>query len=84
MRETLLEFTENPEFQKTLHGLVSQYFDSNSIVAKVEEIVQKRLDELTPKMVKDIIQEMIRMHLGWLVVWGGVFGGILGFFAYFI
>ena len=84
MRETLLEFTENPEFQKTLHGLVSQYFDSNSIVEKVEEIVQKRLDELTPKMVKDIIQEMIRTHLGWLVVWGGVFGGILGFLAYFI
>lgn len=84
MRETLAEFTKNPEFQKTLHGLVSQYFDSDSIVKKVEEIVQKRLDELTPKMVKDIIQEMIRTHLGWLVVWGGVFGGLIGFFAYFI
>ncbi|MFK7825256.1 MAG: DUF445 domain-containing protein [Oligoflexales bacterium] len=84
MRETLLEFTENPEFQKTLRNLVSQYFDSDSIVEKVEDIVQKRLDELTPQMVKDIIQEMIRTHLGWLVVWGGVFGGILGFFAYFI
>jgi hypothetical protein len=21
---------------------------------------------------------MIRKHLGWLVVWGGVFGGIIG------
>jgi hypothetical protein len=24
---------------------------------------------------------MIREHLGWLVVWGGVFGGIIGFIA---
>jgi hypothetical protein len=22
---------------------------------------------------------MIRKHLGWLVVWGGVFGGLIGF-----
>ncbi|MBB1382711.1 DUF445 domain-containing protein, partial [Shewanella sp. SR41-2] len=25
-----------------------------------------------------IIQDMIKTHLGWLVVWGGVFGGIIG------
>ena len=24
---------------------------------------------------------MIRKHLGWLVVWGGVFGGLIGFIA---
>ena len=29
-------------------------------------------------MVKEIIQTMIREHLGWLVVWGGVFGGLFG------
>jgi len=29
-------------------------------------------------MVKDIIQKMIRAHLGWLVVWGGVIGGLIG------
>ena len=29
-------------------------------------------------MVKDIVQTMIRQHLGWLVVWGGVFGGLIG------
>ena len=29
-------------------------------------------------MVKEIIQEMIRSHLGWLVVWGGVFGAVIG------
>jgi Na+/H+ antiporter NhaD/arsenite permease-like protein len=32
-------------------------------------------------MVKDIIQQMIKKHLGWLVVWGGVFGGLIGLIA---
>ncbi|MDC7224377.1 MAG: hypothetical protein PQJ60_11595 [Spirochaetales bacterium] len=45
---------------------------------KVEDLVQARLDELTPEQVKRIVQDMIRQHLGWLVVWGGVFGGLIG------
>ena len=28
--------------------------------------------------IKIIIQKMIKEHLGWLVVWGGFFGGLLG------
>ncbi|MBT3504282.1 MAG: DUF445 domain-containing protein, partial [Piscirickettsiaceae bacterium] len=48
------------------------------IFQQVEHVVNARLDELTPQMVKDIIQTMIRQHLGWLVVWGGVFGGLIG------
>ena len=27
---------------------------------------------------KTVIQKMIKEHLGWLVVWGGFFGGFLG------
>ena len=57
--------------------------DSVSTMAKekIEKIIDNRLDELTPKMVKDIIQQMIREHLGWLVVWGGIFGGMIGLVA---
>ncbi len=43
--------------------------------------LEKRLEELTPTMVKEIIQQMIRIHLGWLVVWGGVCGGLIGLIA---
>lgn len=50
----------------------------DALIHRAEELVQRRLDELTPQMVKEIIQDMIREHLGWLVVWGGVFGGIIG------
>jgi uncharacterized membrane protein YheB (UPF0754 family) len=48
------------------------------LIEKVEHIIDTRLNELTPENVKHIIQDMIREHLGWLVVWGGVFGGIIG------
>ena len=46
---------------------------------KIENILDSRLADLTPKDIKDIIQRMIKEHLGWLVVWGGFFGGLLGF-----
>ena len=61
---------------------VSKTGDKNlatSLLSQVEQIVDQRLDELTPVQVKNIIQEMIRQHLGWLVVWGGVVGGFIGF-----
>lgn len=51
---------------------------SQILLGKVENIVDKRLDELTPQLVKEIIQQMIRKHLGWLVVWGGVVGALIG------
>ena len=52
---------------------------TSSFLTQVEQVVDQRLDELTPVQVKNIIQEMIRKHLGWLVVWGGVVGGFIGF-----
>ena len=51
---------------------------SKSLTIKIETILDARLDDLTPKDIKRIIQKMIRDHLGWLVVWGGFFGGLLG------
>lgn len=49
------------------------------LLDKAELLVEQRLNELTPELVKRIVQDMIRQHLGWLVVWGGVFGGLIGF-----
>ena len=52
---------------------------TESLVKKIENILDSRLADLTPKDIKNIIQRMIKEHLGWLVVWGGFFGGLLGF-----
>lgn len=77
-REVIIEETGSPAFHKMLTDSMDTKKAAQDIVEKVSAIVQKRLDELTPKMVKEIIQDMIKKHLGWLVLWGGVFGGIIG------
>ena len=78
IHKTIQEVTESSEFLVALEDAVLPSHMGGKMVAKIESIVDKRLEELTPKMVKDIIQRMIQKHLGWLVVWGGVFGGIIG------
>ncbi|GGF64039.1 hypothetical protein GCM10011332_17580 [Terasakiella brassicae] len=83
-----LEPLREPVTQK-LQNIVGELAESSTkgtstqdvtaaLVAKVEVIIDNRLNELTPQNVKDIVQDMIRKHLGWLVVWGGVFGGLIG------
>ena len=52
---------------------------TSSLLNQVEQIIDQRLGGLTPEQVKNIIQDMIRKHLGWLVVWGGAIGGFIGF-----
>lgn len=64
--------------------LLKKFQNQEQFLSKIEGIVERRLDALTPKMVKNIIQKMIREHLGWLVVWGGVFGGLIGLIANFV
>lgn len=76
IKETIIEITSHDEFQQKLKtGIIEM--DEN-ILQKINFIVEKRLNELTPQIVKEIIQAMIKKHLGWLVVWGGVFGGLIG------
>lgn len=46
--------------------------------SKISTMIDNRLNELTPQRVKEMVEEIIREHLGWLVVWGGVFGALIG------
>ena len=45
---------------------------------EIDKMINIRLEELSPQDVKIIIKNIIHKHLGWLVVWGGVFGFTLG------
>lgn len=51
---------------------------NDDILNKLDTMIDARLNEMTPKMVKVVIQDMIRNHLSWLVVWGGIFGATIG------
>lgn len=78
MKESLIEMTQKEEFMTLVQEEIDQPEVMGDIQAKVTEMIDARLAELTPKMVKDMVQKMIKQHLGWLVVWGGVFGGLIG------
>ena len=82
MRSAVKAIVSADDFQEKLKTLMTGgNSDHSELLSGVSIIVEKRLEELTPKMVKEIIQTMIREHLGWLVVWGGVCGGLLGLLA---
>jgi len=53
--------------------------DFGTFKSKISAMVDTTLNELTPQRVKEIVENMMRTHLGWLVVWGGVFGALIGF-----
>ena len=80
-----LEPLKDP-FVKKLKVIIEDFIKDNSgnnnstdeLLLKIENILDARLADLSPNDVKIIIQKMIREHLGWLVVWGGFFGGLLG------
>ena len=78
MEQFLLETSKSPRFQQAVSAQLSSMTSSDEFLRKIEAVVATRLDQLTPEMVKDIMQAMIRKHLGWLVVWGAVFGGLIG------
>ncbi|WP_158966848.1 DUF445 domain-containing protein [Paraglaciecola sp. L3A3] len=81
MTESIKDISESDEFSEILQQQLTHLEMDNTLQQKISNIVEQRLNELTPIMVKDIVQQMIKEHLGWLVVWGGVFGGLIGFVA---
>ena len=57
---------------KSNHSLVSNLRNN------IEKAIDSKLEELNPLDIKKIVEQMIKEHLGWLIVWGGVFGGVFG------
>jgi hypothetical protein len=45
---------------------------------EIDALMTERLQTLTPEVVKGILEDVIRDHLGWLVVWGNIFGSMIG------
>jgi uncharacterized membrane protein YheB (UPF0754 family) len=81
MKSSIQDITQSEQFNTLLRDELEQPNMIANMQNKVSDIIEKRLNELTPQLVKEIIQAMIKKHLGWLVVWGGVFGGIIGLVA---
>lgn len=84
MKKAINEIVHTNTFQTTLQQSLSNQNISEDLASKIDIVVTQRLDELNPKMVKELVQHIIKEHLGWLVVWGGVFGGVIGLFGSFV
>lgn len=84
LQKSIISITSSDAFQNVLNEAIKSPDFSNDVYEKLSLIVNARLEELTPKMVKDIIQEMIKEHLGWLVIWGAVFGAVIGYASTFV
>ncbi len=81
LQASIISISASDAFQEVVNEALKSEDLSQDVYEKLSRIVNLRLEELTPKMVKEIVQEMIKEHLGWLVIWGAVFGGVIGLFS---
>ena len=85
MKITLVDMIESERFKSALKEGLDAHKIGADIIDKIETVIDKRLNELTPQLVKEMVEAIIHEHLGWLVVWGGVLGGVMGLlFAAFL
>jgi len=78
LRHALMGIVKSESFKESLQQHLHSKDHLEDLLGHIDTIVRGRLEELTPQIVKEIMESMIKIHLGWLVVWGGVFGGLIG------
>ena len=78
MQSAVSKIVASEAFNITLQNHMQNSSLSDDMLVSIEQVIDARLDELTPQIVKEIVQKLIKEHLDWLVVWGGVFGGLIG------
>ncbi|MBU0720235.1 DUF445 domain-containing protein [bacterium] len=84
MRSAVIKIVTTQEFNQTLQSHMQNSSLSDDMLQSIENVIDARLNELSPAMVKEMVQKLIKEHLSWLVVWGGVFGGLIGLISSFL
>jgi uncharacterized membrane protein YheB (UPF0754 family) len=82
IKASTIEISQSDSFMNALNEHLHQ--GGAHLSESIEQIVEARLAELTPVMIKEMLHTLMKEHLGWLVVWGGVFGGAIGLLSVFI
>jgi len=80
VKPMLMRFAKGmvPEIQKSVQKVVSEAGDAIKLREQIDKLLEDRLQYLTAEAVKEQMEDVIRMHLHWLVIWGNVFGGFIG------
>ncbi len=84
MKNSVASIVNSNEFTQTLREQLKNSSLNIDMLRSIENVIDKRLEILTPEMVKEIVQKLIKEHLDWLVVWGGILGGVIGFISSFL
>jgi uncharacterized membrane protein YheB (UPF0754 family) len=84
LQSAVIDIVSSQTFKDELDSYIQNSALSDDLINNIDKIVTNRLNQLTPIMVKELVQNLIQEHLGWLVVWGGVFGGLIGVVSSFI
>jgi uncharacterized membrane protein YheB (UPF0754 family) len=84
MKNAVIMIVNSEAFNNTLQVHMQESSLNEDMITSIENVIDARLNELTPQMVKEIVQKLIKEHLDWLVVWGGVFGGLIGLVSSFL
>ena len=78
LKSAVIKIVTSDTFKTQLnHHLATSSLQSD-LISSIDTLITKRLNDLTPEMVNSLVQELIESHLGWLVIWGGLFGGLIG------
>lgn len=78
LKGSIISIVSSDAFKAELNTTLTNSSLGSDLIAKIEDIVDLRLSELGPQNVKELLQKLIKEHLEWLVVWGGVFGALIG------
>jgi len=84
IQSAVIQIVSSKPFEETLAYHLQNSSLSDDVLEKIETLITNRLNELSASMVKEIVHNLIAEHLGWLVVWGGVFGGVIGLLSSFL
>ncbi len=84
MKSAVIKIVNSDAFNNTLQIHMQNSSLNDDMLSSIENVIDVRLNELTPQMVKEIVQQLIKEHLDWLIVWGGVFGGLIGLVSSFM
>ncbi len=84
LKSAVAAIVSSETFKKQLDHHLQHSTLTDDMLASIDALISSRLEELTPGMVKELVRGLIREHLGWLVVWGGVFGGLIGLISSFL
>ncbi|WGK69415.1 hypothetical protein P0082_00730 [Candidatus Haliotispira prima] len=79
MRGAVAEELSGPDLEDKIKGLLGRQLPPHEqFEQRVRLLIRGRLNEMTPKTVKDIIRHMMESKLIWLVVWGALLGALMG------